>query len=50
MQNTMVWGGGMVAGEKIEKITELLKRGKKNGGKFHKKTGEKALKMHLFGL
>ena len=28
-----------------------IKRGKKNGGKLHKKkNGEKALKMHLFGL
>ena len=26
-----------------------LKRGKKNGGKLHKKKGEKALKMYFLG-
>ena len=54
MQNTMVRGGGCPAGEKQLKLgvrgKKKEKRGKRNGGKLHLKKGEKALKMHLFGL
>ena len=49
MQNSMVmgWGGEWPAGEKI-KIRR--KRGKEKRRKITLKKGEKALKMHLFGL
>ena len=44
MQNTIGGGGGgWLLGKK-------RKRGKKNGEELRKKTGGKALKMHLFGF
>ena len=43
MQNTMVGGGGKDLGVKMNE-------GKENGGKLHKKTLKKALKIYLFGL
>ena len=48
MQNTIL--GGMVGGGKNQKcrVTEKDEKGKKRGGKLHKK-GKMTLKMQLFG-
>ena len=49
----MVKGGGMVSWGKKIKIRSMgkkMKKGKEKSRKITLKKGEKALKMHLFGL
>ena len=49
MQNAMVRGGGWSAGEKNQN-QELGKKGERKKEENYIKKGNKALKMHLFGL
>ena len=52
MQNTMVRGGGWSAGEKNQnqKLGEKNEKGERKKEENYIKKGEKALKIHFFGL
>ena len=46
----MVGGGGLSLGKKMKnEVREKMKEGKEKRRKITEKTGEKAIKMHLFG-